>query len=78
MQSWMQGGLVSGLVQFWEKNTPETFSVLISDEFFLPFSELMEREIFTKKRHEKKVTFSDAKKTREILFNGGLLHLLLR
>ncbi len=59
--------LVSGLVHFWKEKIPEILQVLISDEFFLPFSELMEREIFTKKRHEKKVTFSDVKKVREVM-----------
>ena len=55
---------VSALVEFWKKEIPEILATLVSDAFFLPFSLLMEREIFTKKRHEKKVTFSDVKKTR--------------
>lgn len=58
---------VNELVDFWKKENPGIFDILVSDAFFLPFSELMEREIFTKKRHEKKVTFGDVKQTREIL-----------
>lgn len=69
------------LVNFWKKEIPEIFSMLVSDVFFLPFSELMEREIFTKKRHEKKVTFGDVKKTREIFLGSsktrGLLQWIL-
>ncbi len=65
------------LVNFWKNEIPETFNILISDEFFLSFSELMDREIFSKKRHEKKVTFSDVKKLREILIEGKNLLLLL-
>ena len=68
--------MVSELVDFWKKNIPEVFELLISDEFFLPFSELMEREIFTKKRHENKVTFADAKKVREILIEKRVLRSL--
>lgn len=60
---------ISGIVDFWKAKVPEVLATLVSDEFFLPFSLLMEREIFTKKRHENKVTFSDVKKTREILLS---------
>ena len=64
-------------MDFWKKNIPEVFELLISDEFFLPFSELMEREIFTKKRHENKVTFADAKKVREVFIeSNNLLRLI--
>lgn len=52
---------VSELVDFWKVKFPEILATLVSDDFFLPFSELMNREIFTKKRHENKVTFSDVK-----------------
>mgnify|MGYP006371715889 CR=1 FL=1 len=72
-----KGYLVSELVNFWKRNTSEVFELLISDEFFLPFSELMEREIFTKKRHENKVTFGDVKKVREVLIeSNNLLRLI--
>ena len=69
---------VSALVEFWKKEIPEILATLVSDAFFLPFSLLMEREIFTKKRHEKKVTFSDVKKTRWLLLESNILHLLLK
>lgn len=68
--------LVSELVDFWKKEFPEIFSMLVSDTFFLPFSELMEREIFTKKRHEKKVTFGDVKKAREIVLQKILKQII--
>lgn len=68
--------LVTELVNFWKNEIPETFNILISDEFFLSFSELMDREIFSKKRHEKKVTFSDVKRLRQILNQDGILKYL--
>ncbi len=70
---------VSSLVSFWKKEYPELLAMFISDRFFLPFSELMQREIFSKKRHEKKVSYTDAKRVREILVrkDGLLLSILL-
>lgn len=68
--------LVTELVNFWKNEIPETFNILISDEFFLSFSELMDQEIFSKKRHEKKVTFSDVKRLRQILNQDGILKYL--
>lgn len=70
-----KGDLLSELVEFWKKEIPQVFVTLVSDGFFLPFSELMEREIFTKKRHDKKVTFGDAKKTKDVM-NTLLKNLL--
>ena len=64
------------LVNFWKSEIPDTFHILISDEFFLSFSLLMDREIFSKKRHEKKVTFSDVKRVREVLIEDKNLLLL--
>lgn len=59
--------ILGDLVNYWRKNIPELLETLTSDIFFLPLSELMDREIFSKKRHEKKVTFSDAKAIRDRL-----------
>lgn len=56
--------ILGDLMNYWKKYIPELLETLTSDAFFLPFSELMSREIFSKKRHEKKVTFSDAKMVR--------------
>jgi hypothetical protein len=61
----ISGNLLEGLTSYWRREIPELLDMLISDRFFLLFSELMIREIFSKKRHEKKVTYSDAKKLRE-------------
>ena len=70
--------LVTELVNFWKNEIPKTFNILISDEFFLSFSELMDREIFSKKRHEKKVTFSDVKKLRGIFTEGKKIKWLFK
>jgi hypothetical protein len=43
--------------------------ILVSDELFAPFTELMEREVFTRKRHESKVNYSDAKRIREVMID---------
>jgi hypothetical protein len=61
----VSGNLLEELTLYWRREIPELLDILISDRFILPFSELMTREIFSKKRHEKKVTYSDAKKLRE-------------
>lgn len=45
----------------------ELLSLLLSDAFFLRFETLIEMGIFGSKRHDKKVSYTDAKKTREIL-----------
>ncbi len=67
---------VMELVSFWKQEIPKTLDTLISNEFFHSFSLLMDREIFSKKRHEKKVTFSDVKKMREVLIEEKNLLLL--
>jgi hypothetical protein len=44
---------------------------LLSDGFFVPFHSLMEREVFSRKRHESKVTYADARFTRDILIDAS-------
>ncbi len=56
-------------MDYWKKEIPNIFSVLMSDEFYIPFTELMEREVFNRKRHESKVNYSDAKRIREIMID---------
>ncbi len=63
--------LLENLTKAWKEQDQKLFDTLTSDIFFLPFSELMSREIFSKKRHEKKVTFSDARVIRETLVIGN-------
>lgn len=57
------------IISFWKESFPNTFEVLVSEEFFSEFTELMDRELFTRKRHESKVTYSDAQKIREIMID---------
>jgi hypothetical protein len=57
--------LLYDLIQFWKNEKGELFHTLISDTFFSPFSLLIDREVFSKKRHESKVTFSDVKVMKE-------------
>jgi len=59
------------LLLFWKMNSSDTLNILTSDEFFLPFTELMEREVFSRKRHEAKVTYTDARFTRDILIDAS-------
>lgn len=62
-----QSLMISELIDYWRSHIPNYYKIVSSDSFFLPLSELMQDEIFSKKRHEKKVSFRDAQNTREIL-----------
>jgi hypothetical protein len=62
----LKSPLLLDLIAFWKRDSINCIDNLISDTFFLPFQELMNREIFTKKRHEAKVSYADAKLVREI------------
>ena len=64
---WDQVWNLWNLVSFWKDQDSHILDVLISDEFFVPFTELMEREVFTRKRHESKGNYSDAKTIREVM-----------
>jgi hypothetical protein len=62
--------------------TQEPFlETCITDPFYSGFREVIELEVFGKKRHESKISYSDAKKVREILLsshkNNSLVILLL-
>lgn len=57
--------LFSDVIEYWKSEKNELFRTLLSDDFFRPFSLLMDREVFSKKRHESKVTFSDVKIMKE-------------
>ena len=43
---------------------------MISDECFVPFSDLIELEVFSRKRHEGKVNYSDAEKIRGVMVDA--------
>lgn len=66
---WELGWNLWSLVSFWREQNSERLDMLVSDEFFVPFGELMEREVFTRKRHESKVNYSDAKRIREVMID---------
>lgn len=71
--------LLRDFVDFSKSHESALFGVLLSDAFFFPFSELIDLEIFSKKRHEKKVTFRDVKITREnvwVLLQRVLVRLI--
>lgn len=67
------GKLILDLAVYWKESIPHIFWLLLSQSFFDWLATLMNREIFTKKRHETKVTYSDAKKIREVLLDDSLL-----
>lgn len=73
---------VRDFLLLWEEKHPNILNTLISDAFFLPFQELMKREVFSRKRHESKVAYSDAQCTRDILMGvnekQGLFEILFR
>ncbi len=62
--------ILCNLVTYWKEHNSALLAVLISDTFFVPFTELIEREVFTRKRHESKVTYSDAKIIREVMIGN--------
>jgi hypothetical protein len=62
--------ILSNLVTYWKEHNTTLLEVLVSDAFFVPFTELIEREVFTRKRHESKVTYSDAKIIREVMIGN--------
>jgi hypothetical protein len=59
--------IIQSLTSYWQREIPHTLDILRSDDFFTSFSELISLEIFSSKRHEKKVSYSDAKVMREIV-----------
>jgi hypothetical protein len=69
------------LVSYWKVNKVTILDGLLSDDFFVFFSDVMKREIWSKKRHESKVNYTDAKITREIIIwkegsKNSLFHIL--
>lgn len=66
---WDLGWYLWNLVSFWKDQNSNMVDILVSDELFAPFTELMEREVFTRKRHESKVNYSDAKRIREVMID---------
>lgn len=60
------------LVSFWKDQNLNMVDILVSDALFVPFTELMEREVFTRKRHESKVNYSDAKRIREVMIDATI------
>lgn len=53
--------------KFLQIENKKMYDTLLGDDFLLPFQAIIEMEIFSKKRHEKKVSFIEAKKTRAIM-----------
>lgn len=62
--------MTESLIAYWQKEIPNTLAVLISDECFVPFSDLIELEVFSRKRHEGKVNYSDAEKIRAVMVDA--------
>lgn len=52
---------------FLTQEIPIVRSCLISDDFFLAFSTMIESEVFSRKRHEGKVSYNEAKQTRALM-----------
>ncbi len=55
------------LAWFIQKEYLDFFSILLSDNFYCRFEALIEMEVFGRKRHDKKISYTDAKRVREIL-----------
>ena len=63
--------MTESLISYWQKEIPNTLSTLISDKCFAPFSDLIELEVFSRKRHEGKVNYSDAQRIREAMVDAS-------
>jgi hypothetical protein len=63
--------MTESLVSYWQSEIPNTFRTLISDECFVPFSDLIALEVFSRKRHEGKVNYSDAEKIRGVMVDAS-------
>jgi hypothetical protein len=63
--------MTGSLVSYWKKEIPNTFRILISPECFVPFSDLIALEVFSRKRHEGKVNYSDAQRIREVMIDAS-------
>jgi hypothetical protein len=62
--------MTESLIAYWQKEIANTLAVLISDECFVPFSDLIALEVFSRKRHEGKVNYSDAEKIRGVMVDA--------
>jgi hypothetical protein len=62
--------MTEDLISYWQKEIPNIFRTLISDECFSPFSDLISLEVFSRKRHEGKVSYSDAQRIREVMVDA--------
>lgn len=69
--------MTESLISYWKSEIPNIFSTLISDECFVPFSDLIALEVFSRKRHEGKVNYSDAEKIREVMVDASSRKSLL-
>jgi hypothetical protein len=63
--------MTGSLISYWQSEIPNTLDILISDTCFLPFSDLIALEVFSRKRHEGKVNYSDAKRIREVMIDAS-------
>jgi hypothetical protein len=63
--------MTGSLISYWQSEIPNTFDTLISDTCFVPFSDLIALEVFSRKRHEGKVNYSDAKRIREVMIDAS-------
>lgn len=61
--------MTENLLDYWKREIPDTFAILVSDACYLPFSDLIALEVFSRKRHESKVNYSDAKRIREVMID---------
>lgn len=69
-------GWTEHIIEYWKEHS-SFFDLITSDTFFLPLQELVQLEVFSIKRHTKKVSFADARHTRDLCIgeNGIFLHI---
>ncbi len=62
--------MTDSLISYWQKEIPSILVLLTSDDCFIPFRDLIDLEVFSRKRHEGKVNYSDAQSTREAMVDA--------
>jgi hypothetical protein len=62
--------ITESLIAYWKKEIPEILTVLVSDECYIPLSDLIALEVFSRKRHEGKVSYGDAQRIREVMIDA--------
>jgi hypothetical protein len=66
------------LLEYLSENHESLLEICVTDPFFSGFSELISLEVFSRKRHDNKISYADAKRVREICVDWYLKKGILK